>query len=353
MQSYISIVNACDTFPATGTRAHAAAVSCLICFRVASHPAQTLGYVLPDVAAAFAADAEPAGGGGGGGGGGAWLLDATDRTLTLTAGTGAATEEQARAARTAAVAATLARMRASRRFAVLDKWRDEQYLVYGAAAEEGDAARPAELLFTVERAAAALLGVVTYGVHMTAFSRAGPGPDGIKVWVARRSRTKQTFPGMLDNSVAGGLSAEELLPDRCLARECAEEASLGADVSRLARLAGCITYFYVSGEGSAGEAGLMQPECQFVYDLDLTGRDDVVLRPHDDEVEGFEVMDVTEVERELALGHFKPNCAMVMLDFLIRHGILTPVREPNYIQLSSRLHRNLEFPLLTLAQAAS
>ena len=329
MPSYISLVDACDNFPAPGTPAHAA-VSTLIRFRIASHPSQTLGYVLPDVAAAFAAD-EPAG---------VWALDAAGRTLTLAAGAGAA-------ARTAAAAATLARMRRARRFAVLARWRGEQYPVCGRRAAGGEG--PPEVLFTVERAAAALLGVVTYGVHMTAFARPD-GPDGgVKVWVARRARTKQTFPGMLDNSVAGGLPAGELPPDACLARECMEEASLGPEVSKLARAAGCLTYFYVSGAGSAGEAGLMQPECQFVYDLDLTGRDAVVLRPHDDEVEGFELMSIEEVERELALGHFKPNCGLVMLDFLVRHGLLIPAKEPNYIQLVSRLHRNLEFPLLTMA----
>jgi 8-oxo-dGTP pyrophosphatase MutT (NUDIX family) len=338
MPSYLSLIDACDKFPAAGTRAHAAAVSALVRFRLASNPAQTLGYALPDVAAAFAADDA------GGAGAGAWTLDAAGRTLSLAAGPTAG-------ARTAAVAATLARMRRARRFAVLDKWRDEPYLVWGRATAEKE---EGEVLFTVERAAAALLGVVTYGVHMTAFARTDPrardggGGGGVRVWVARRARTKHTFPGMLDNSVAGGLAAGDLLPDVCLARECEEEASLGPDVSGLARPVGCVTYFYISGAGAAGEAGLMQPECQFVYDLDLTGRDGVVLRPHDGEVEGFELMGVDEVKRELALGHFKPNCGLVMLDFLVRHGLLTPAGEPNYIELVSRLHRNLEFPLLAL-----
>jgi hypothetical protein len=32
-------------------------------------------------------------------------------------------------------------------------------------------------------------------------------------------------------------------------------------------------------------------------------------------------------------------------DFFIRHGIITPENEPNYIEIASRLHRELEFPL--------
>jgi len=32
-------------------------------------------------------------------------------------------------------------------------------------------------------------------------------------------------------------------------------------------------------------------------------------------------------------------------DFFIRHGIITPENEPNYVEISSRIHRTLEFPL--------
>jgi hypothetical protein len=53
------------------------------------------------------------------------------------------------------------------------------------------------------------------------------------------------------------------------------------------------------------------------------------------------------VREALAEGQFKPNCAMVMIDFLIRHGILTVENEGNYLEILSRLHRRLEFPVET------
>jgi hypothetical protein len=34
----------------------------------------------------------------------------------------------------------------------------------------------------------------------------------------------------------------------------------------------------------------------------------------------------------------------VVLDFLIRHGIMTYESEMDYIQIASRLHRSLPFP---------
>ncbi len=46
----------------------------------------------------------------------------------------------------------------------------------------------------------------------------------------------------------------------------------------------------------------------------------------------------------MALGEFKPNCALVLLDFFVRHGIVTAENEPDYIDIVSRLHRRVEFP---------
>jgi hypothetical protein len=41
---------------------------------------------------------------------------------------------------------------------------------------------------------------------------------------------------------------------------------------------------------------------------------------------------------------FKPGCALVLLEFLIRHGVLDATREPDYIEICSRQHRALDFP---------
>jgi hypothetical protein len=102
-----------------------------------------------------------------------------------------ATEEQ----RSKLVAATAAYWRENKMFKVLEGWRDELYPVYGPGNE---------LLFSVERSASTLLGVVTYGVHMTGFVRDDGASFGMKIWVPRRAKNKQTYGGMLDNTVAGG-----------------------------------------------------------------------------------------------------------------------------------------------------
>ena len=88
--------------------------------------------------------------------------------------------------------------------------------------------------------------------------------------------------------------------------------------------------------------GLLMPECQVVYDLELP--EDVVPKPNDKEVEQFHLWDVEKVQAALAEGQFKPDCVEVLLDFFIRHGILTPDNEKDYIEIAARIHRHLDFP---------
>lgn len=90
-------------------------------------------------------------------------------------------------------------------------WRDELLDVYG----EG------RRLCVLERAAMRPLGLLTKAVHLNGWS-----PDG-RLWLARRSDTKATDPGMWDTLVGGLAGSGEPL-DVSLLRECGEEAGLSA-----------------------------------------------------------------------------------------------------------------------------
>jgi 8-oxo-dGTP pyrophosphatase MutT (NUDIX family) len=229
----------------------------------------------------------------------------------------------------AALAKYLQEVREKKIFKVLDGWRNELYPIYGPNRE---------LILSIERSASPLFGVLTYGVHMTAYVETD---QGMKIWTPRRAETKQTYPGMMDNTVAGGLSTGEE-PFSCLLRECEEEASLPEAVARQAKPCGTLTYFHVRDARAGGETGLCQPECQYIYDLKLPA--DVVPKPGDDEAVDFRLLSLDEVREALAAGRFKPNCAFLLLEFFVRHGFLTPENEPDYIEIVSRLHRRLEFP---------
>lgn len=222
-------------------------------------------------------------------------------------------------------------------------WRGEEYLIYVYGGHENDrGSKGRELVVSMERSATPLFGVVTYGVHMTCYSYAKE-EGGMRIWTPTRAMDKQTYPGMMDNTVAGGLTTGEGVMD-CLVREAGEEASLPEEIVRdKAKAVGTVTYFHVRDQRAGGETGLFQPECQYVFDLELL--DEVVPTPDDGEVQDFRLMNVEEVQRAMAEGKFKPNCALILLDFFIRHGILTPENEPDYIEIVSRLHRRLEFTM--------
>ncbi|KAM3541430.1 hypothetical protein ARSEF1564_005657 [Beauveria bassiana] len=236
--------------------------------------------------------------------------------------------------RTAAVAALTQHLHQHDTFPLLRGWRDELWPVHG---------RRGELLFSVERAAVGLFGAVRYGVHLTAYVEDSSAvPHGIRIWVPRRAATKSTFPGMLDNTVAGGLTTGED-PFECVVREADEEASLpGAVVRADTRPVGALTYMYVTDGPGNGEAGYVYPEVEWAYDLRLDK--DVVPRPKDGEVDEFYLCDVDTIKRDMARGEYKPNCALVMLDFFIRRGILTEEEEPQLAEIQRRMHRELPFP---------
>ncbi|KAF8417048.1 NUDIX hydrolase domain-like protein [Tirmania nivea] len=312
----LDLINQGDGFPSASSHPslHAERLSTL---SLLLHETHTIGYLLPSIASTLR-DPQLSGP--------HWSI--YGNTISLQ---GSSPEE-----RSSNIHATLTLWRSKRLFRVLDGWRNELYAIY---------APRGELLFTIERSAAALFGLVAYGVHLTAFVRDPAYSGGLALWVPTRSRTKSTYPGYLDNTVAGGLAAGYTAFETVV-KECAEEASLPEELVReKAKCVGAISYFYIRSEAAGGESGLLQPEVQYCYDLDLSDRRDVVPRPCDDEVEGFELLGVEEVKERLGEGWFKPNCALVILDFFVRHNILTPENEPHYLEIVARLHRTFEFPL--------
>ncbi|KAK8090952.1 hypothetical protein PG994_000457 [Apiospora phragmitis] len=194
------------------------------------------------------------------------------------------------------------------------------------------------------RAAAGLFGICCRGAHMTVYTRTSAGE--IKIWVPRRSRHLKTWPGKLDTTVAGGIRAEES-PFECIIHEADEEASLSEEfVRKHAQSVGVVTYVAESAAGSGGELGLVVPDVLYVYDLEVGP--DIIPKPQDDEVEEFYLISVEEVKEALLREEFKTNCASVMIDFFVRHGILTDDNEPDFLEIVIRLHRDLPVPTRSL-----
>ena len=127
-------------------------------------------------------------------------------------------------------------------------------------------------VFDIERSAAALFGLVTYGVHMTVYERDGDG--AVRIWVPTRAKTKQTYgkpacacwvgadngahrwPGYLDNSVGGG-TPSGMGNFESLVKESMEEASLKEELVRKhVQAVGVVSYFFRTN------TGWLQPEVE-------------------------------------------------------------------------------------------
>ncbi|KAF1979349.1 hypothetical protein BU23DRAFT_497407 [Bimuria novae-zelandiae CBS 107.79] len=186
------------------------------------------------------------------------------------------------------------------------------------------------------RSASRLFGIASRGAHMTAYVRTN---NGMKIWVGRRSAHLITYPGMLDTTVAGGVRAEES-PFECIVHESAEEASIPADyVRENAKAVGAISYIAKGSAADAESSSLLIPVVLYNYDIELP--EHIVPKPEDDEVEEFYLWDVEQVKKAMISRQFKTNCAAVMIDFFVRHGIITDENEVDYLDIVTRLHRTL------------
>eukprot|EP00929_Paragymnodinium_shiwhaense_P051678 TRINITY_DN25964_c0_g1_i3.p1 TRINITY_DN25964_c0_g1~~TRINITY_DN25964_c0_g1_i3.p1 ORF type:complete len:391 (-),score=61.94 TRINITY_DN25964_c0_g1_i3:451-1482(-) len=214
---------------------------------------------------------------------------------------------------------------------VITGWRDELLPVVSSFS--------ADPVFLIERAAYPWFGTRGYGVHINGYvkdeSSAFP-----KLWLAVRSKTKQTWPGMLDHIVAGaqphGISVVENV-----VKECEEEASIPRELAEKAVPSSCVSYT------SLDEQGRLKRDAIFVFDLQLPK--DFEPTPCDGEVDRFYLRDLDWVLDKLVTGGpevvakspedgFKPNCNLVVMDFLARQGYLSP-DSPKYLELLGALRQ--------------
>ena len=216
------------------------------------------------------------------------------------------------AKRTEAMHAFLLALREQGHFTGL--WRDEAYPVTWEFTLSP--------WMTMERAAVPWFGVRAFGPHMTGYVRR---KDGLHVWVPRRSYVKPTFPGQLDNTVAGGQPVGIGLHDN-LIKECAEEASIPRSLAQQAKAVSFISYLNQSGPQ-------LKPDLMICFDLELP--EDFTPRANDGEVHSFELWPVQRVlETVRDTSDFKYNCNLVLIDFFVRHGLLS-ADDPQFVAIVS------------------
>ena len=157
--------------------------------------------------------------------------------------------------------------------------------------------------FRLERAAFRALGLRSTASHINGYTKEG------NLWLGRRSESKRTDPGLLDNLAAGGISADET-PWVCAVRELWEEAGVPA------QLANHIT--------PAGKVHMRRPiigggfhdELLFIYDLLLTSN--FIPTNHDGEVSSFIEISLPEAAARILADEFTTDAAFVTADFILR-----------------------------------
>ncbi len=182
-------------------------------------------------------------------------------------------------------------------------WRNETYPVLALATQQ--------LLATFERAASRFWGTITFGAHCNGYV-ADLNGHPTHLWIARRSLSKATDPGLLDNMIGGGVPHGQT-PAQTVLREGWEEAGLtpaqmrGLRPGRVLRLARDIP------------EGFML-EWISVYDLELPT--EVLPCNQDGEVAELMRLPVDEALAHAGGAGMTVDASLVMLDFALRRRLL-------------------------------
>ncbi|WP_395700547.1 DUF4743 domain-containing protein [Aquabacterium sp.] len=183
-------------------------------------------------------------------------------------------------------------------------WRDETYPVH---ALDGSGA----LLARFERAASRFWGTLTFGAHADGYIADAAGRPQ-RLWLARRSFSKPTDPGLLDNLVGAGVPFGQG-PGDALLREAWEEAGLQPPQLRGLRAGHVLRLQRDIPEG-------LQLEDLSVYDLPLPP--DLQPVNQDGEVAEWHCLPVAEALALAATDAMTVDAGLVTLDFALRRALL-------------------------------
>jgi 8-oxo-dGTP pyrophosphatase MutT (NUDIX family) len=189
-------------------------------------------------------------------------------------------------------------------------WRNELLDVWPEQAD--DPARPlsSKPLGAIERGVVRPLGLLTKAVHLNGWSQDG------RLWVARRSLTKATDPGMWDTLVGGLISSQEDVQVG-LVREADEEAGLEPeDIAGRTPLRTIARMLRQVPEGYQAEDVLT---CECVLPPHVTPKN------RDGEVMEIQLIAPSSIFNMLAQGAFTLEASIVVAEDLLQRATPAPV----------------------------
>lgn len=207
-------------------------------------------------------------------------------------------------------------------------WQDEVYMARTTFSSP--------TLFTNHRGVGPYFGLSQFATHLNGFVRDKETGTVTHVWIATRSASKKRWPLMRDTVVGGGLPSGISALDN-MVKEAQEEAGLDPSWTRPRFVAaGSISYVSKHPYGLTNDTML-------IFDVELPT--DVTPVNQDGEVESFDLMPVQDVLSRLwsEPERFKPDVCILLLDFFIRHGVISADNFADYEELQRAL-RNSENP---------
>ncbi len=158
--------------------------------------------------------------------------------------------------------------------------------------------------FRLERSAFRTFGFRSMASHINGYTKAG------NIWLGRRSESKATDPGRLDNLAAGGISADET-PWVNARRELWEEAGVPPKIAAQICPVGRIHMRRpIPSRG-------FHDEQLYIYDLELA--ENFIPTNHDGEVSGFIEISLAEAAARIMADEFTSDAAFVTADFILRN----------------------------------
>jgi 8-oxo-dGTP pyrophosphatase MutT (NUDIX family) len=198
------------------------------------------------------------------------------------------------------------------------RWNDEYAAVTSGLTEVA--------ALNLARCASVPFGFRTFGAAVNGYVRVG---TELRFWVAQRQHDELEFGGQLDN-VACGFIAAGRSPGEVAKTELGEEAGLDAGLATAMRPVGVV-------RGCRQETEGVRPFSIYCFDLEL----DPDTRPvnRDGEIDGFELLSLSQLVDRLEAGYFKFNAVWVVVDWLVRMGAVSAERR-SFVELCTALRQS-------------
>eukprot|EP00751_Fragilariopsis_kerguelensis_P006421 CAMPEP_0170795890 /NCGR_PEP_ID=MMETSP0733-20121128/24452_1 /TAXON_ID=186038 /ORGANISM="Fragilariopsis kerguelensis, Strain L26-C5" /LENGTH=379 /DNA_ID=CAMNT_0011145983 /DNA_START=11 /DNA_END=1151 /DNA_ORIENTATION=- len=190
-----------------------------------------------------------------------------------------------------------------------------------------------EIIASVNRMAAPFLGVTSVGIHLLCYI-CDSNNNNKSLWLAQRASNKSKYPLYWDPTVAGGQPVDINLFQNVI-KEAGEEAGINPEsVIQNAISTGCLSQMTCKPNGTC-----MKQSLYYTWDMQVD-RETFVPKSVDGEVANFELSTAEELENEVRYGNrLRPAMILVVTDFLMRHGIITPDNEPDFAKIQTAIHR--------------